>query len=106
MRFVFSRKFFILFAIGVVPLSLSWSFPSIRNFVLAADILLIIVAIVDHFISRKLPDGLTITRRIDGRLAIGEISTVSLDIVNATTRTMFLQFKDEVPDKIAVLDPR
>jgi len=74
--------------------------------VLAADVLLVAIAVIDHFISRKLPDGLTITRRIDGRLAIGEISTVNLDIINASPRMMFLQIKDEVPNNIEILDPR
>ena len=71
-RFVFSGKFYILFAIGLVPLSLSWNFPALRWAVLAYDILLIAAAVWDHRVGRRRIDGLTVTRRFDGRAAIGD----------------------------------
>ena len=40
MRFVFSRRFYILFALGIIPLSLSWNLPVLRSVVLAYDALL------------------------------------------------------------------
>lgn len=106
MRFVFSRRFYILLAIGVFPLSLSWSFPILTNIVLVADVLLLVTALADHLISRLLPEGLTLKREIDGRLAIGEISTVFLRIENTSDRRLHLRLKDEVPANIEVLDPR
>src|SRR5438876_1394716 len=55
MKFIFSRRFFVLLAFGIVPLSLSWTLPELRYAVLAYDIVLIVAAVVDVFISRKLP---------------------------------------------------
>ena len=62
MNFVFSRLFFILLAIGFIPLSLSWNIPALRYFVLLYDILLVIAAFADYIMSRKLPEELTINR--------------------------------------------
>jgi len=61
MRFVFTRRFLLLFAAGLVPLSVSWQVPVLRNAVLGYDLLLIALAILDHFLSRK-PAGLTVER--------------------------------------------
>ena len=42
MRFVFSRRFYFLLAVGLVPLSLSWGMPWLRTFVVVYDILLVL----------------------------------------------------------------
>lgn len=106
MQFVFSRRFFILIAIGVLPLSLSWSFPGLSYVVIAADLILIAVAMIDYFVSRELPEEIEIERTIEGRLAIGEISTIKIGVRNLTTNPITLKVKDEVPGTIAVLDDR
>ncbi len=106
MQFVFSRRFFILIAIGILPLSLSWSFPGLSYAVFAADLVLIAVAVIDYFVSRKLPKEIEIERAIEGRLAIGEISTIKIDVRNLTTYPITLKVKDEVPETIEVLDDR
>ena len=72
MRFVFSRRFFFLIAIGFIPLSLSWNLPWLRWVVLAADVALLLLALTDWLTSRKLPEGLTMNRLIDKRFAIGD----------------------------------
>ncbi|MBA3351755.1 MAG: hypothetical protein H0U23_04905, partial [Blastocatellia bacterium] len=56
MRLVFSRLFFILFALGLVPLSVSWQIPVLRSAVIGFDILLVLAALIDYLISRKLPE--------------------------------------------------
>ncbi len=106
MPFVFSRRFFILIAIGILPLSLSWSFPGLSYAVFAADLILIAIAVIDYFASRKLPEEIEIERTIEGRLAIGEISTIKIDVRNLTTHPITLKVKDEVPETIVVLDDR
>ena len=106
MRFVFSRRFYILLAAGLVPLSLSWGMPWLRPFVVAYDILLVIAAIVDHFLSRNLPDGFTIRREFERRFAIGDPSKVSLHVVNDTTHSLRLRIKDEYPAEMKLDEPR
>ena len=106
MRFVFSRRFFILFAIGIVPLSLSWSFPWVRYGVWAFDLLLFVLAFVDYFISRKLPPELTIRREFDKRFAIGDRSEVKLHIENASEKNFYLRIKDEFPPEMVLSEKR
>jgi uncharacterized protein (DUF58 family) len=100
MRFVFSRLFFILVAIGFVPLSLSWNFPALRWAVLAYDLLLMTLALSDWFISRKIPAGLTINRDIEKRFAIGDANEVSVEIENNTANDLNLIIKDEYPPEL------
>lgn len=100
MRFVFSRRFFILVAIGFVPLSLSWNFPELRWLVLAYDVLLVLLALADWLISRKLPEGFAIRRVIEKRFAIGDANKVSIEIENGTNRNFNLTVKDEFPPEM------
>ncbi len=106
MRFVFTRRFFILLALGIVPLSISWTFPALRYAVLAYDIVLFIMALADMIVSRKLPDALTAVREFDRRFAIGDPTTVSVNISNASNRPLHLKIKDEYPAAMILNEPR
>ena len=106
MRFVFSRRFYVLLAIGLVPLSLSWNLPFLRTAVIAFDILLIAAAIIDFFISRRLPEGFRIHREFDRRFAIGDAAKVSLHIENDTSRTFHVDLKDEYPAEMTLDESR
>jgi uncharacterized protein (DUF58 family) len=100
MRFVFSRRFYILLALGLIPLALSWNLPFLRSFVFAFDVLLIVLAFVDYFISRKLPEDFTITRNFGRRFAIGDANQVHLKVENAAPRVFQLKLKDEYPPEM------
>ena len=106
MRFVFSRLFFVLLALGFLPLSLSWNFPALRYAVLIYDVALISLAFVDYFISRKLPVELTITREFEKRFAIGDETNVKLHIENASPRDFQLKIKDEFPPELKLSETR
>ncbi len=106
MRFVFSRRFFILLAIGFVPLSLSWNFPALRTAVFALDVLLIALAVVDYFISRKLPEELTIAREFSRRFAIGDETQVNLRVENRSAKNYHLKIKDEFPPEMKLTESR
>ncbi len=106
MQFVFSRLFFILLAFGILPLSLSWNFPSIQYFVLTFDAILIIVAVVDYFISRRLPEEFTIRREFDKRFAIGDATKVSLIVDNGSAIDIKLRLKDEFPPEMKLDESR
>ncbi|MCO6511176.1 MAG: DUF58 domain-containing protein [Aridibacter famidurans] len=105
MRFVFSRRFFILFALGLVPLSLSWQMPQLRYAVLAFDLALLAIAIGDYFVSRK-ADGLSVDRRFAKRFAIGDPNDVTLTVRNDTGRDLPVRIKDEHPPEMKVADSR
>ncbi len=106
MRFVFSRRFFILVAIGFVPLSLSWNFSELRWAVLGFDILLILLALADWLISRGIPDGLSVKRAIEKRFAIGDSNEVTLEVENNTNRNFRLAIKDEFPPELKLTGKR
>jgi uncharacterized protein (DUF58 family) len=106
MRFVFSRLFFILLAISFVPLSLSWNLPELRLGVLIFDAALVILALFDYFISKKLPEELTITREFDKRFAIGDPTDVKLIIQNSSTKAFDLELKDEFPPEMILGESR
>lgn len=100
MKFVFSTRFYILFIIGLVPLSLSWNLPVLRSAVFIYDAVLVIAALADYFLSRHLPDELTIRREFDKRFAIGDATTVTLHIENFTSNNYHLRLKDEFPSEL------
>ena len=106
MRFVFSRLFFVLLALGIVPLSISWTFSGLRYAVLAYDILLILAAMADIFVSRKLPEEFAVTREFDRRFAIGDQTAVSIKIENASDLSFQIKVKDEYPAEMILNDPR
>jgi len=106
MRFVFSRRFYILLAVGLIPLSLSWNLPVLRYFVLLYDALLIALALTDYFTSRKLPEEFTVRREFSRKFAIGDKTEVRLFIENASPRDFHIRVKDEFPPEMRLDESR
>ena len=106
MRFVFSRRFYILLALGLIPLALSWNLPWLRTFVFAFDALVIVMALADYFMSRRLPEDFRITRTFGRRFAIGDSNQVDLKIENPTPRDFHIKIKDEYPPEMILEDKR
>jgi len=96
MRFVFSKLFYALLAVGLVPLSLSWNRPILRWLAFTYDLLIVIVAIFDAFNS-KLSSRTIIERHFGSRFAVGAETEVRIDIANHTPRDLSLIVKDEYP---------
>jgi uncharacterized protein (DUF58 family) len=106
MPFVFSRLFFIILAAGLIPLSASWQVPSIRTGVIVFDFLLVAVALLDYFLSRRRLENVTARREFDRRFAIGDPSEVKLIITNETDHDLRLRLKDEYPPAMRLHDKR
>ena len=106
MRFVFSYKFYILFAMGLVPLSLSWNLPMLRTLVFVYDGVLVVAAIMDHFISRKRAAELVSNRTFDRRSAIGDPTEVTVHFENISKSAFDLRVKDEIPVGIKLTESR
>jgi uncharacterized protein (DUF58 family) len=106
MRFVFSRRFYILLALALIPLALSWNLPFLRTFVLAFDAMLIVMAFVDYFISRRLPEDFAVTRSFGRRFAIGDANQIHLKVENPTPRAVHIKLKDEYPPEMVLDDKR
>lgn len=101
MRFVFTKLFYFLIALGLVPLSLSWQYPWLRWVALAYNILLLGTAIVESRLC-QLPKGLTISREFSSRFAMGAETEVSIHIQNASNRPILLIVKDEYPPQLSL----
>jgi uncharacterized protein (DUF58 family) len=99
MRFVFSKLFYLLFALGLILLSLSWGRPWLRWVTFAYDITLIILAIVDARRS-KLPQSVRIAREFSGRFAVGAETDVHINIQNSGSQSISLAIKDEYPPQM------
>jgi uncharacterized protein (DUF58 family) len=96
MRFVFTKRFYLLLGLGLIPLSFSWAHPWLKWVTLTYDFLLLIVAIVDARTSR-LPQSVSIARTFAGRFAVGGEMDVRIEIENNTPRPLSLIIKDEYP---------
>ena len=96
MRFVFTRRFYFLLALGFIPLSFSWTRPWLQTLVLIYDVLLIAIALVDVRLSR-LPETVQITRGFSGRFAVGADTDTNVNVQNNSNRAITLIVKDEYP---------
>lgn len=106
MQFVFSRRFYILLAAGLLPLSVSWNFPYLTYPVFAFDLILLAAALSDYFLSRKLPSEFGMHREIEKRFAIGDATKVSILIDNSSGRSIRLKIKDEYPPTMRLEESR
>ncbi|HEV8366831.1 MAG TPA: hypothetical protein VGQ39_02675, partial [Pyrinomonadaceae bacterium] len=99
MRFVFTKLFYLLVALGFVPLSFSWQRPWLRWLAFGYDVCLVIVAVIDWRTS-QLPKGLSISREFGGRFAVGAETEVRIHIQNGSNVTVKIIVKDEYPPQM------
>ena len=99
MKFVFSRFFYLLLALGLIPLSLSWTHPWLRWVALLYDFLLLLLALVDARITQLSP-AVQIAREFNGRFAVGGETEVRIEIQNSTPRPLTIDVKDEYPPQM------
>src|ERR1044072_3175217 len=101
MRFVFTKLFYVLLALGFVPLSLSWTRPGLRWATLGYDALLLLAAAIDARTSR-LPAGVRVEREVEGRFAVGAEMQGRVNVLNHTPRARTLIGKDEYPPEMSL----
>ena len=99
MRFVFTKLFYFLFALGLIPLALSWEHPWLRWIAFTYDGLLLAAAVAESRLCR-LPKGVTISREFGSRFAMGAETEVRIHVQNATNRSILLIVKDEYPPQM------
>jgi uncharacterized protein (DUF58 family) len=98
-RFVFSKLFYLLIAVGLIPLALSTGRPWLQWLVFTYDSALLLVALVDGRRSH-LPAGVQIAREFSGRFAVGAATDVSIRVQNNSSRAVTLIVKDEYPPQM------
>ena len=105
MRFVFSKLFYALLAVGLVPLSLSWGRPILAWMALTYDLIIVAAAIFDAWNS-KLSKGVRIERHFGGRFAVGAETDVRIDVANHTAQDLSVIVKDEYPPQMKLSGQR
>jgi uncharacterized protein (DUF58 family) len=105
MRFVFTKLFYALLALGFVLLSLSWQRPALRRLTLVYDLLLLAAAFVDARLSRW-PKSLQIEREFAGRFHLGAATEVRVHVRNEGRRSVIVRVKDEYPPELRLESPR
>jgi uncharacterized protein (DUF58 family) len=95
-RFVFTRLFYLLIALGFIPLAMSWQRPWLIWLAFGYDFVVLVVAIFDVRTS-NLPKSVVITREFGGRFAVGAETEVRIQIQNASNRPIKVIVKDEFP---------
>ncbi len=105
MRFVFSKLFYALLAVGLIPISLSWGRPILGWLALTYDLIIIAAALFDAWNS-KLPESVRIARHFGGRFAVGAETDVRIEVANHTSRDLDLVLKDEYPPQMTLTGTR
>ncbi len=93
---IFTRRFFILFALGALPLVIAWRLPGIRWGLIAYDLLLLLVAYIDYRRSEDVSQ-MEVVRHMPRRFMIGEENEVGITINHRLPRRFTLAIKDEYP---------
>ena len=101
MRFVFTKLFYFLAALALVPLSLSWQQPWLRWVALGYDLLLLGAAFAESRFC-QLPKGVMISRDFSSRFAMGAETEVRIHVQNASNRSLSLLLKDEYPPQMSL----
>ena len=104
-RFVFTKRFYVLFALALIPLSLSWQYQWLRWVAFTYDVLLLGVAVAESRFCR-LPKGITIWREFGARFAMGAETEVRIHVQNATNNSITLMVKDEYPPQTILSELR
>ncbi|MGE0104358.1 MAG: DUF58 domain-containing protein [Blastocatellales bacterium] len=106
---LFTRRFFILFALGFLPLILFWQTfylnPLLKWVVPAWDLCLILAAFVDYRLMEK-PDAIEGRRFMPRRFMIGEENEVRIFLTFRTSRRIKPVIKDEYPPEVELRGER
>ncbi len=105
-KFVFTNRFYALLIAAVILLLATFAFTNIGWFVLVFDLVLIVTALADYFMSRSAVNDIEITRRFERRPAIGDPTEIKLSAANSGSRTLLLKIKDEYPPEMELGDQK
>lgn len=106
---IFTRRFFILFALGAVPLLVLWSsFGSlsiVKWGLLVYDLVLLTAALIDY---RRMEDVslIEVRRHLPHRFMIGEENEVQIFVSHRAARVLTLMIKDEFPPELELRGDR
>ena len=105
MPFVFTRTFYFLLGLGLVPLSLAWAGWPFIVLTVVYDLALLVFALVDYRVSESAGD-VEIARVTDDRYMMGAENEVTIVARGNTGRRLSVRLKDEYPDQMRLVGSR
>ncbi|MFV0389681.1 MAG: DUF58 domain-containing protein [Pyrinomonadaceae bacterium] len=106
MNFVFSKRFYFLFLLGLVPLLFVSHLPILRWLVLIFDLFLILLACYDNFSSKKASKVIRIERLLDERYPVNDKALAKISVVNEGEKSLEIRIKDEIPFEVLLKSER
>jgi uncharacterized protein (DUF58 family) len=102
---VFTRRFYMLLALGIVPLLLFWSWRWTKWLMLLYDVALLLLAWLAW---RRAADvaGVEVKRLLTRRFMIGTENEVQLSIINRAPRKVTFTIRDEYPPELELRGAR
>jgi uncharacterized protein (DUF58 family) len=105
LKLVFTTRFFLLLAFGLVLLSFGWTSRAFVYLTVAYDVFLLVAAVIDYFISEK-AGSFRFAREMEDRFAMGAENKVTVKVTNNSRRRITFIVKDEYPPQMDLLNPR
>ena len=105
MRFVFTKRFIALLALGLGLLALGWIDRDILYLTLLYDVALFAAAVGDYFASEK-AGAFRTTSNVEARFSMGAQNEVVVKITNRAPRKVTFIVKDEYPPQMELAEPR
>jgi uncharacterized protein (DUF58 family) len=105
LRFVFSSRFFVLVAAGLLLLTLGWLNRGMLYLIIVYDVVLIATAVADYLLSER-AGAFRVEREMEERLAMGAENEVTIRITNRARRKISFIVKDEYPPEMELVSPR
>lgn len=96
---VFSRRWLILFALGVVPLLCAGLSPTFITLTVAWDGLLLALAVIDWKLFPAM-ETLQVERQVDDKLSLGASNPVRLEIRNGSNVALRVEMRETPPESI------
>lgn len=106
MRFTLAPRFFILAALGFIPLAFVGYFPWLGYLVLFYDLCLILAAAYDYRKSRERLAFIDAKRCFDRRFAVAVPNEVRIVLENRSDKALQIEIKDEIPSQMSATSPR
>lgn len=102
---LFTRRFFMLLLIGVIPPLLTWPWPGSKWLLIGWNVALLVTAWLDYWQAEDVAQ-LTATRHLSKRFIIGAENEVQIELTVHANRPITFSLKDEYPPELELRGAR
>jgi uncharacterized protein (DUF58 family) len=102
---LFTLRFIILIALGIIPILLAWSPAWSKWYLLGWNLVCLSLAFIDYYRTED-AEQFEIVRKLSKRFIIGEENEVQIELSSSFKRQISLQVKDEYPPELELRGER